>query len=244
MEIEKNDVDISKLFVWGRVFEVVGEDGKPEALVYMRLLGDADANRARVFAVRQSAELRRKLLDLNSDERIVFVKSIEEVSEEDLRNLIIAYSMREITNNAYKSIKVKKPTPPKSNASLSKMEKYQKEVDDFPTQFKDAVEKHMRKEVDKALKLLEYEDKESLYKRYTNALIDELCEQRAMESYRNMELYLGCYKDDTYALDKRFFSSYDEFDNMSLEVKSEFRAAYDKLDIKPDELKKLREATL
>jgi hypothetical protein len=56
-----------------------------------------------------------------------------------------------------------------------------------------------------------------------------------------MELYLGCYKDDGYK--ERFFSSFEEYDNLDTQVKADFRAAYEKLDMRADELKKLREAT-
>ena len=241
MDVERNDVNISKLFNWGRVYEVTNSDNEVEALVYMKVLGDADVNKARVHAIRKSADLRRKLSDLNSDERVIFIKPMDALELEDLYNLITVFSMREISNDAYKNVNVKKPVPPKSNASLAKMEKYQKEVDEYPGLFREAVEKQMKVEVDKLLKVLKTESKESLYKRYVSTLTDELCEQEALNSYRNIEVYLGCYKDDEYK--ELFFSSFDEYDNLPAEVKADFRAAYDRLDIRVDELKKLREAT-
>ena len=86
--VEKSDVDISTLFNWGRVFEVINpKDQSVSSIVYMKLLGDADLGRARVYAIRKSAEMRRKLKDENSDERIAWVRSIDEVETEDLINL-------------------------------------------------------------------------------------------------------------------------------------------------------------
>lgn len=242
VEIEKNDVDIQKLFTWGRVFEVVNSEDEVQALVYMRLLGDADVNKARVYALRKSAELRRKLMDTNSDERITFITPVESFEIDELVNRIILLSMREITNECYKNVKVKKPVAPKSSASLAKMEKYQEEVDNYPKLFKDAVEKQMKVEMDRLRKSLESQTKEYLYKKFTNTLIDELCEQEAINAYRNMEIFLGCYKDDDYK--EHFFSSFDEYDNLDTQIKLDFRAAYERLDVKMDELKKLREATL
>src|SRR5574339_958829 len=100
--VEKQDVDISKIFQWGRVFEVIDptKDDESLAFVYMKLLGDADLGRARVYALRKRAELRRKLKDENSDERIAWVRSIDEVTNEDLINLIIIFSGRDIANDA------------------------------------------------------------------------------------------------------------------------------------------------
>ncbi len=56
-----------------------------------------------------------------------------------------------------------------------------------------------------------------------------------------MELYLGCYKDPDYV--ERFFSSFEQYDNLDSKIKSDFRAAYDKLDVRMEDIKKLREAT-
>src|SRR5574338_1291244 len=104
--VERQDVDLQKLFGWGRVFEVINpQTEEAEAIVYMKLLGDADLGRARVYALRKSAELRRKLKDTNSDEYLAWVRDINEVSEEDLFNLITIFSQREIGNNARTKVK-------------------------------------------------------------------------------------------------------------------------------------------
>jgi hypothetical protein len=241
IEVEKNDVDISKLFNWGKKFEIVGENDEVLASVYMRLLGDADINRARIFALRKSAEMRRKLTDKNSDEFLVYIKAIEEMSIEDLCNNIAAYSLREFTNLANKEVKIKLPKSPKSDAGLEVMEKHQKEIDAYPEKYYEAVQKFVDKETDKLKKALEKKSKDELYKMYVQLLTEEFCEQEAMIAYRNMEIFLGCFKDD--AMKERFFKDFDEFDNLTTQVKSNFKASYSTLDLKMGELKKLRAAT-
>ena len=241
MTIEKNDVDITKLFVWGTEYEIL--DGKEEVLarVYMRILGDADVNRCRVHALRKSFELRNKLRDPNSTERLIYVREVDELSEEELTNYIVAYSMRELSNNTRKEVKIKRPMPPKADASLEKMEKFQNEIDNYDKKLKQAVAKHMQDGVIALKKSLESSTKAQLYKRYETELIKEFCEQEALNAYREMELYLGCYKDPEYK--EKFFESFEQYENLDSTVKAEFRAAYDRLDISMDELKKLREAT-
>lgn len=239
--VERNDVDLSKLFVWGKKFEIVDKDEEMQATVYMRLLGDADVNRARVYALRKSRELRLKLLDPNSDERMLYIQTLDELTKEDLYNYITMFSMREITNRAFKEVRVEKPKQPKSNAPLKKMEEYQKQIDDYPKKLDEAIKKFIKKEVESLKSFLEKEDKEVLYKRYMDSIIEEFCEQEALKAYRDYELYLGCYKDEDYKI--RAWESFEEFDNLPTEVKQNFRAAYETLDIKMDELKKLREAT-
>lgn len=239
--VEKNDVDINKLFTWGRVFEVAGDSGEAEALVYMRLLGDADVNRARVYALRESANLRKRMNDPESDEHMIYVKEIDEFEKEDIINYIVMFSMRAITNLAIKEVKIPNPKQPKADAGLEEMEEFQKSIDEFPDKLHKATEEYMVKEVSKLRKSLEPKDKEELYKEYKRALIDEFCEQKAYQAYKDMEIYLGCYKDDSYK--EKFFESLEQYLNLDINIKASFRTAYDKLEMSMNDLKKLRQAT-
>lgn len=242
--IEKNDVDISKLFDWGRVFEVFDpETGEVVHIVYMKLLGDADLNRARVHALRKSSELRRQLRDPNSDYRLAYIRDIDEFTEQELINMITVLSNREITKNATREIKITMPKPPKSTASLEKLEAFQKEVDEYPEKRQQAV----KKAIENAVKVLEAElrqsSKEENYKRYVKSIIDELCEREGIDAFNDMQVYLGCYKDDSYKAESRFFASFEAFDNLEPTVKNSFKVAYNSLDVEVGELKKLRAAT-
>lgn len=241
MTVEKNDVDISRLFTWGRKFEIVNKDNEVVSTVYMKLLGDADLNITRVYALRKSQELRRKLRDVNSEERMLYVLDKDEMSKDQLTSYVISFSMRDINNRAFKEVQVPRPKPPKSDAKLEKSEKYQQEVDDYPKKLSEAVGKFIKGEVEKLKKALENESEDSLYKMYVTLVIDEYCEQEAFKAYKDYELYMGCFLDEDYTL--RVWENFDKFNNMPASVKEDFRAAYDTLEIPMDELKKLREAT-
>ena len=240
MDPEKNDVNISRLFDWGKAFELVG-DGDVISIVYMRVLGDADVNKARVHALRESAELRRKLKDTNSDEYLVTIKDIDDVTEDNLVNLITLFSTRYITQRMWSEIKLKYPKQPKSDAPLEELERFQKEIDEFPAKREKTIRDAVQKEVDKLVKDLKKKSKEELYKQYMASLTDELCEQRVLQSFREISTYLGCYKDNDYK--ERFFESLDEFLNLETAQKVEFISAYQTLEMGTEEIKKLREAT-
>ena len=241
MIVEKNDVDISRLFVWSKKFDIVDKEENVQASIYLRLLGDADMNRARVYAIRRSAELRRKLRDADSDERLMYVRDEEELTKEELINYIVMFALRDITNTALKEVKVPAPKQPKSSADLEKMEKYQKEIDEYPAKVDAALKARIEKETNKVKEELEKLDEDVLYKRYLSELINELCEQEALSAFNDMELYLGCYKDE--ALKERAFDSFEDYDNQPMELKNQLRAAYSSIRVPMDELKKLREAT-
>jgi hypothetical protein len=185
--------------------------------------------------------LRKSLWDESNVDRWVYLKSMEEVEPEDLVNYITFFSMREINNRALREVSVPRPKQPKSNAPLAKLEKFQKELDEYPNKLGQAMIEFKQQEVEKLKTFLHTESKEVLYKKYVKALIDEFCEQEAIRAFRDYEVYLGCYRDDSYK--ERFFESFDEYDNLDTKIKNDFRAAYDNLSVGMDELKKLREAT-
>lgn len=240
--VEKNDVDISKIFGWGRVFEVVNpQTDEVDSLVYMRLLGDADLGRARVHAMRKSAELRRKLKDTNSDEYLAWVRDIDDVNEEDLIKLIIIFSGRELSLNAKASVKIPVPKPPKSNAKLEKLEKFQEEVDSYGERKSKAIHDALDKEVAKLKANLESKSKEELYRMYVRLLVEEFCEREAMLAFEDMCTCLSCYTDDTYKI--KFFNDYEEYNNLLPIQKQQFKDAYRSIDMELSELKKLRRAT-
>jgi hypothetical protein len=242
--VERQDVEISKLFSWGRVFEVINpQTEEVEAIVYMKLLGDADLGRARVYALRKSSELRRKLKDTNSDEYLAWIKDINEVEVDDLINLISIFSMREITQNARTKAKIPQPKPPKSNAKLEKMEEFQKQIDEYPEKRQKAISEAIEKEIETLKKSLESKGKEELYRQYVRRLTDEFCEREAIDAFEDFQVYLGCYEDDSYKADRRFFKEFEDFDNLEPTVKAQFKDAYRSLDIELSELKKLRRAT-
>lgn len=240
-QVERNDVDINKLFGWTGVFEIINNKDEVEGLVYMRLLGDADVNRARVFAVRKSAEFRKKLRDPESDEYITTIKDYDIITKAELINYNVMFSIRDIRNQAMKEVNVKKPKEPKSDASLEEIEKFQAEVDAFPDKVKESLDSYMEKKLEKLRETLSKKDKKTLYEDYKVLIANELCEMVASRAFKDMEIYLGCYTDDTY--ETKFFKSFEQFDNLDTSVKESFRAAYNRLSFSMDELKKLREAT-
>lgn len=239
--VERNDVDIKPLFAWSREFEVVFGDEERVTTIYMRILGDADMNKARVSSLRRSAELRRKLKDLNSDERIAYIKDIDELDPDIMVTTIIALSMKDIAKLIEPKVQIKIPKQPRSDASTEEHEKYQAEVDSFPDRRREELAGLIEKEILSRREKLSQEPKESLYKMYIAKLIDEICEQEILLAFREWCAYLGSYKNPE--LTERLFSSFEEFSNLSPDLKSQFIEEYSSMELYGEELKKLRRVT-
>jgi len=241
-EIERNDVDINKLFVWKRKVEIITNTSTEPVIVYMRLVGDAEINRARVFAIRKSSELRKKLRDTESDEYYAFIDNISFFDKDQLVAYITLENTKELYLDIYKEIELPTPKELKSDATLEQQEIYQKEVDEYPQKVKEVITAKLNKEVDKMREKLEKSSLEELHKMYTKKVIDSACEVEMYSAFKGMCIYFGTFTDEE--LTTRFFNSFDELDNLPPNIKTQFIKYYDNLEIGMEDLKKLQGLTL
>jgi len=89
MDIEKNDVDLSKLFTWSKEVPIYDTKGELMTRVFIRTIGDADINKARVFALRESSKLRKALRNKGTDEYEAFIGGLDLQNKETLSKSII-----------------------------------------------------------------------------------------------------------------------------------------------------------
>ena len=241
MIIETNDTDISKLFFWSNKFSITDRYGIPVSDVYMRLVGDAELNRARVKAIRASKELRNKLKDRDSDERVVFIPELDEYPQEALVEMVLIQKVKEFTQSSMKEVIIPVPVEPSSEASLEKQEKYQEEIDNFDKNRQDKIKELTTKKIDNYRKAISSNSVESLIKEYESLLINDLCENEMIRMFRLWCVYFGCFKEETHR--NYYFSSFDELDNLPTEIKEQFINNYQLLEINIENLKKSLEAT-
>lgn len=233
-DIDKNDVDISALFRWGKEFEIDTPKGKVP--FWMKIVGDADINRARVYGLRNSAELRRQLKDKNSDERLALVPDFDVTDREKAVEVILLYKVTDLTDIARKKMDLNYPKEPKSDASLEEHEKYQAEVDGWGEYVANELSKKYNKEVELEKKRLNKLSDDDLLFEYYNTLTNKLCESEMMKGFQDMCVYLATYRDENYK--EHLFSSLDEFLNLPTEVKEQFYIYYTTLSLPTEELKK------
>jgi len=235
MDPEKNDVTISKLFEWSKPYVIKSNKGK-DIKVHVRLIGDADMNKARVFSLRRSAELREKLRTTGSDERVAFIPTMDSQNKEKIIEICAVLHMREITQDAIREVRIPLPTEPPSDSSTERREKYQQEVDDYPKKRELLVTEYIQKAVQNKKTQLTSLTDEQLSREYENAMINELCEQEVLRKFREYCIYCGTYKDSKFT--RKFFSEFDEFDNLPTSTKDEFISFYTLLELDVSQLKK------
>jgi len=240
--VERNDVDITKLFRYEKEVEIKDEISQKSGKFYLRIIGDADMNRARVFGLRESSRLRKALKDPTSFEREAFISELPEFkSDEILVQAILLLATAEIHREAVNNTDVPEPKLPKGDAPLKELEKYQEEVDGWGDKYNHELDKTMRKLQRKEQKRLEKFERDDLYAIYEGYIIDRLCSEEMSTKYYSNYVYLGTYADPKYK--KRAFTNFDEYDNASSHLKDRLTEQYRLLEVGMDELKKLPGAT-
>jgi len=232
---EINDVDISKLFEWRTEITVKNTEDE-EVIAYMRLVGDAELNRARVAGLRASAELRRKLKKEDSDERLAFIPILEITEKENIVELLLILYMPLYREEITSKINIPFPKEPASDSELEKREKYQKEIDDFPRKRLEIIEKELNKKVDTERKLLSKKSIKQLLIEYEKLVIDQMCQAEMNNVFIGYSIYFGTFKDKDFK--KRLFSSYEEFENLPSYAKDQFIGKYIDLQLGMSDLKK------
>lgn len=234
---EKNDVDISRLFHYGKKFDIKDRDGKKVLTAYIRLVGDAELNRARVYAIRRSAELRDRLRTKTSDEALAFIPPIESVEKNSLIETCLNILLSTFTRDALREADLPiLPKEPSSNADLELQEEYQKKVDQYPEERNKAIYIYVSKRKELEQNRLEALTLEEIYEYYKRLVISDLCEQEMLNKFREQCVYYGTFKDSNYTT--RLFPNFELFENLPIEIKSQFLSNYSDLDIGAEELKK------
>jgi hypothetical protein len=241
MQIEKQDVNLEKLFNWGKSVDVNDKYGNFVAKIYLRLVGDAELNRARVGAIRASRELRLKLKDHSTDEYMAYVPDFSELEVSDLRNIILSMKVREFMQEVTKELDIPLPVEPNSEASLEKQEEYQKEVDEYTGKRQAIVSEQTLKKAEVYGRNLEKESREYLEKEAERLIVISKCEEEMVKVFSDLCVVYGAYRDEEFKI--RYFNTIEDFTKLPTEIKQQFLDAYGTLDLNVEELKKSLEVT-
>lgn len=236
MEIDKNDVNLSDLFKWKDEVVITDAEGEEAAKVYMRILGDAEQNRARAEALRESGKLRKILQNPESDERLIYTEEVEPFDKEKVVTSIILLTIGELYDQARDKVDIPFPKEPGSEASQEEQENYQEEVDEYPDKYTEAVEEEFEKLRKAELKRLKKLDEEALRGLYMEGMINRVCNNKLQDVYLDYCVYHGTFLDED--LKKKAFSNFSEYENSAKLVKDQLKNAYQKLSLTSERLKK------
>lgn len=236
MNIEKNDIDISKLFEFSRKFTLTGVDGT-EFITYVKIIGDEDLNRVRVHAIRESSKLRKNLYDTKWEDREAYLPDISKYKKDRIINVVVSLELQDITDKAIKKVDIELTRPKElgSEPTLKEQEEYQEAVDKWPEDFNKMVTDIVTESLEKKRKELGKATKKLLLEFYQDALVEASCNQILNKRFGEESSYLGTYIDEDFSI--RLFSTLEEFLNTSTKLKDLIITNYRSLELSSQDLK-------
>jgi len=232
---EVNDVDIRALFEYRKPVTLYGVGDKNQT-IHMRVIGDAELQRARIKALRNSRQLRKQLKDEETDQYMAYVPDISSADKSKILEMTLLSELRSISKDVAGELEIPFPEEPDSDGTLEDQEEYQKEVDDYPAQREAAVKREIIKRTAEKKKELKKQTREELMEQYLQSLINELCEIKMTKTFYDYVVFFSVYSDEDYK--KPLFKSFEEFDNLPTEIKDFLLTEYRGLELGLDDLKK------
>ena len=232
---EKNDIDVSILFEWGKPVNIILPD-ETTLTFYVRVVSDEEFNKARVYALRKTRELKEKLLDKTTDEHKAFMVDTDKLNKEELVNLILMLEMSSIYKQAEKEVNLPFPKEPEIDAPTSEWVEYQKQLDEYPEKLAKKISKKTEQLMKVRRKELSSMSKNKLEALYLEKVLDSVLSKSVEEEFIKACVFYGTFKDKEYK--ERVFKSIEQIDKLPTKIKEQFIDGYLSVDIPMERLKK------
>lgn len=229
--------DLAHLFRWNKKVEIKDREDNVLDTLYVRLVGDVDYNHAQQHALVASRKLRKKLKDTNSVDHQALFFDIDERNKEDV---IFGILMAEIANFRDLAVadlgdeifEIKVPT----NADTLEEREQQQEAEEKLANEK--VEKLRMKMEEKSEERKAELDKLSI-KELRNIFMESSINSRCVDEFstvfREYCIFSGTYKDPSFK--QKAFDDFDDFRNISPNLKRPLIDAYLQLELSGEQLK-------
>jgi len=238
MDIEQNDVNISKLFSYSKkiTVNVPGEEDKTMDF-YVRLLTDEQKNIAQVEVLRECGELRSHLKDPKWKDRGVYLPNFKGAKKEDVIEYIANTEYGNALLQAVNNIQIPYPAELVEDATDEDREEYQKKIDEYPLLAEQKITEEVLRIIN-ALKIdLNKINKDELERRVEIASINNAVATRKDKLTKKWNAYYGTFFDADFK--KPVFKSFEEYKNSPEVLLEVLEDTYNEIDIGGSELKKL-----
>lgn len=228
--------DLANLFRWHTKVDIKDKDGNIAATMYIKLVGDVDYSQAQQYGLLSSRKLRKRLHDKDSTEYQALFLDVDEREKDDL---IFGILFAEISNFRDLAVAelgdtifdIKLP----DDATLEDKEKQQEAEENFVKEKTNKLRAKMEEESNKRKVELEKLPVEKLRQLFVDSSTNYRCLEEFGIVYRDYCIFAGTYND--YEFKEKAFSSYDNFRNISSNLKRQLTDAYLKLELTGDQLK-------
>lgn len=200
---------------------------------HQRLVSQKVIEEARKYAILASRKMRQKLRDPNSDEYVIYIDPVNDLTDEEVREFLAQNAMREAIEEFIKA-NPKPVTPQPQDDSLAEIERYEEEKERNEKAYFDTMQEHATGVYEKVLNGLANVDRQGLLDRYWRVQTDRVCEDLFSSEFEDYILAASLFLDEGFK--KRAFTL-EEFKELPSDARAFFRQSYNAVAMTYDELK-------
>ena len=221
------DALMAKLFKWTTEVDYNG------VKFYLRIVGDAVIDDARRIALLESRKLRKLLRDSNSDEYLIHLDPLNDLTDEDLKNILINSAMRDVMRE-YVS---RNPRPVLASLgdhpTQEEQEEYEQAKEEREATYIESMTEYVENWRADFIKTLD-RDRDFLLMLTSKYQVDLACENLFTQEFEKNVVANSIYSDDKF---KNKMFTVEQYSELPSDLKRKLRDAYDNISIPADELK-------
>lgn len=232
---------LSDLFKWKRQIEIKGSDDSVQATVWIRILGDWDLSESYKAARVESAKMRVKIRDEQSDDYLNEVSALETFTDEELRLLIRNTKASDYLTEAFAVLNrgelpsIEEVAAQPDGPTLEEQEKLDKLTKEIDEKYQKDVSDYIEAKSEELYTKLKKLKREELYGEAKKAIQDLIPTRVFSTELADQKAYRATYEDEACKI--RAFPNVQEFRNADTAVRTQIIVAYSTLEINPEELK-------
>lgn len=217
-----------KLFNWKHSFEYRGQR------FYQRIVSDMVVEDARRFALLESRKLRRELRNENSDDYLIFIDPVHDLSDDEIRNVLVYAASRDVMQDYIRTNPRRVLDRPGDGATLEEQEEYEVQLKERDDEYVEDLRTYIDSWEEKYRAGIKDAPREALVRLYKTAQTDQVCNDRFTQEFEFYVIAHSLFIDEK--MTKKAFT-FEEFRALPDEARSEFRAEYNKINIGADDIK-------
>jgi hypothetical protein len=219
---------MEKLFHWKTELEVLG------ITFYMKVVTDAVVEDGRKFALLESRRMRRALRNPETDEYLMHLDAVTDLSDDDLKMGLINLASRDIArawlnNNPRPVLEALGDHPTQEEQEVQEEAKETREEEYF-----NSLQDHLKLWQTDYEKVVKKQSREQLEGMYRKLRTDRVCEDLFSQRFEDYLLVHAIFTDPEF---KQRAFTLDEIQELPTQVKTRFRDEYNTLSMSMDDIK-------
>lgn len=226
---------ISKLFRWHRKVEI-REGDRILDTVYIRLVGDAEFQEAKLVSLQRSKQLRILLRNKDTDEYRATFSDLDLLTRDELVMGITFGEIAEYRDEALLSIPEIELPELVDSPTLEQQENHETKIKEIKSDRTKAITEFIEKRAEERKgEINSVEDNEQLRGMYTHSIINMKCSEEFTTAFRGYQVFKGTYIDNKFKT--LAFDDFDEFSECAPQLKNQLMMAYINLEMSGEDLK-------